>query len=66
MPNTDLAVTDKYNGEVVCRVAMADEAAIDRAIDAMDAQGRKQAVEVVIGYSGLDVVEFGPYGLDAL
>ncbi len=32
MPNMDLEVTDKYNGEVACRVAMADEAAIDRAI----------------------------------
>ncbi len=32
MPNTDLAVTDKYTGKVACRVAMADEAAIDRAI----------------------------------
>ena len=31
-PNTDLAVTDKYSGEEVTRVAMADEAAIDRAI----------------------------------
>jgi len=33
-PNTDLEVTDKYSGEVVTRVAMADTAAIDRAIAA--------------------------------
>ncbi len=33
-PNTDLAVIDKYTGEVATRVAMADPAAIDRAIAA--------------------------------
>jgi acyl-CoA reductase-like NAD-dependent aldehyde dehydrogenase len=32
-PNTDLAVTDKYSGEVATRVALADAAVIDRAID---------------------------------
>lgn len=32
-PNTALEVTDKYSGEVVARVAMADEAAIDLAIE---------------------------------
>lgn len=32
MPNTDLEVTDKYSGKVVTRVAMADRAAIDKAI----------------------------------
>ncbi|MEM9667887.1 MAG: aldehyde dehydrogenase family protein [Pseudomonadota bacterium] len=38
-PNTDLAVTDKYTGETATRVALADEAAIDRAIGAaVDAQ----------------------------
>jgi acyl-CoA reductase-like NAD-dependent aldehyde dehydrogenase len=31
-PNQDLAVTDKYTGEVVTHVAMADPPAIDRAI----------------------------------
>ncbi|MFQ5599817.1 MAG: aldehyde dehydrogenase family protein [Candidatus Krumholzibacteriia bacterium] len=31
-PNQDLAVTDKYTGEVATHVAMADEAAIDAAI----------------------------------
>jgi len=33
-PNYDLEVLDKYSGEVATRVAMADEAAIDRAIAA--------------------------------
>ncbi|MDJ0855422.1 MAG: aldehyde dehydrogenase family protein [Desulfobacterales bacterium] len=33
-PNTDLAVTDKYTGEVAARVALADARAIDMAIDA--------------------------------
>lgn len=32
--NTDLAVTDKFTGEVATRVALADAAAIDRAIAA--------------------------------
>ncbi len=32
--NTDLAVTDKYSGEVAARVALADAEAIDRAIAA--------------------------------
>jgi acyl-CoA reductase-like NAD-dependent aldehyde dehydrogenase len=31
-PNTDLAVTDKYSGAIATRVALADAAAIDRAI----------------------------------
>lgn len=30
--NTDLAVTDKYSGEIVTRVAVADKAAIDKGI----------------------------------
>jgi acyl-CoA reductase-like NAD-dependent aldehyde dehydrogenase len=33
-PNYDLAVTDKYTGEVATRVSLADEEAIDRAIAA--------------------------------
>ncbi|MEZ4468214.1 MAG: aldehyde dehydrogenase family protein [bacterium] len=33
-PNADLAVTDKYSGEVVARVALADAATIDAAIAA--------------------------------
>ncbi len=32
LPNTNLAVTDKYTGEVVTRVPLADEALIDEAI----------------------------------
>ncbi len=36
-PNTDLAVTDKYTGDVAARVAMADATAIDEAIGAADA-----------------------------
>ncbi len=35
-PNADLAVTDKYSGEVATRVAMADVDAIDRAIAAAE------------------------------
>jgi acyl-CoA reductase-like NAD-dependent aldehyde dehydrogenase len=37
MPNTDLAVLDKYTGEIATRVAMADAEAIDRAIGAAHA-----------------------------
>lgn len=33
-PNADLEVTDKYTGEIATRVALADRATIDRAIDA--------------------------------
>ena len=33
-PNTDLAVTDKYTGDVAYRVAMADAETIGRAIAA--------------------------------
>lgn len=33
-PNTDLEVTDKYSGQVITRVALADVAAIDEAIAA--------------------------------
>jgi acyl-CoA reductase-like NAD-dependent aldehyde dehydrogenase len=36
-PNEDLEVTDKYSGEVVTRVPLADEAAIDEAIGAAEA-----------------------------
>lgn len=36
-PNQDLVVYDKFTGEVATRVAMADAAAIDRAIAAADA-----------------------------
>ncbi len=38
-PNIDLEVIDKYTNQVACRVAMADEAAIDQAIaKAVDAE----------------------------
>lgn len=36
-PNQDLAVTDKFTGEVACRVAMADVETIDAAIGAAEA-----------------------------
>lgn len=42
-PNRDLEVTDKYSGEVVTRVAMADPATIDRAIAAAEAAARPMA-----------------------
>jgi acyl-CoA reductase-like NAD-dependent aldehyde dehydrogenase len=42
-PNRDLEVTDKYGGQVVTRVALADEKAIDRAIDAAVAARRAMA-----------------------
>ena len=32
-PNTDLVVTNKYSGQPACRVALADQAAIDAAIE---------------------------------
>lgn len=34
MPNEDLAVIDKYTGDIACRVPLADSATIDRAIGA--------------------------------
>ncbi len=42
-PNQDLVVIDKYSGEPATRVAMADEAAIDRAIDAAVAAAEPMA-----------------------
>jgi acyl-CoA reductase-like NAD-dependent aldehyde dehydrogenase len=36
-PNDDLEVTDKYSGEIVARVAVADARAIDTAIAAAEA-----------------------------
>ncbi|GAB3285662.1 aldehyde dehydrogenase family protein [Parahaliea aestuarii] len=48
-PNTDLAVTDKYSGEVATRVALADSAAINRgiaaAVDAAEPMARMAAYE---------------------
>jgi acyl-CoA reductase-like NAD-dependent aldehyde dehydrogenase len=42
-PNADLAVTDKYTGEVATRVALADAAAIDRGIAAAVAAAEPMA-----------------------
>ncbi len=42
-PNQDLEVRDKFSGEVATRVAMADEAAIDRAIAASVAAAEPMA-----------------------
>ncbi len=48
-PNADLAVTDKFTGEVATRVAMAEPPAIDRAIaaavDAAEPMGRMRGYE---------------------
>ena len=48
-PNTDLAVTDKFTGEVATRVAMADAATISRgiaaAVDAAEPMARMAAYE---------------------
>ena len=41
--NQDLDVTDKYSGEVATRVAMADAATIDQAIDAADKAAKPMA-----------------------
>jgi len=52
-PNTDLEVTDKYSGEIAYRVAMADVAAIDRAIgaavDAAEPMRRMAPYELDVG-----------------
>jgi acyl-CoA reductase-like NAD-dependent aldehyde dehydrogenase len=42
-PNTDLAVTDKFTGEVATRVALADAKTIDAAIAAADAAQHEMA-----------------------
>ena len=42
-PNTDLAVTDKYSGDVATRVALADAQTIDQAIEATVAAARPMA-----------------------
>ncbi len=42
-PNEDLEVLDKFSGEVATRVAMADDAAIDRAITAAAAAAKPMA-----------------------
>ncbi|OYU15263.1 MAG: aldehyde dehydrogenase [Alphaproteobacteria bacterium PA4] len=42
-PNTDLAITDKFTGEIATRVAMADAATIDRGIAAAVAAAEPMA-----------------------
>jgi acyl-CoA reductase-like NAD-dependent aldehyde dehydrogenase len=54
MPNTDLAVTDKFSGEVATRVALADAAAIDEAIGA--AAAAQPAMERMPPYERQDVL----------
>lgn len=53
-PNTDLVVTDKYTGEPATRVAMADAAAIDQAIDA--AVAATDAMRDMPAYARQDVL----------
>lgn len=54
-PNADLAVTDKYSGEVVTRVAQADAALIDRAIAA--AVDARQAMAALAPYERRAVLD---------
>lgn len=54
-PNTDLEVTDKYRGEVVCRVALADDAMLDRAIEA--AYSSRHVVAAMRPYERQGVLE---------
>lgn len=42
-PNSELEVRDKYNGELATRVALADEAAINRAIEAAESACKPMA-----------------------
>jgi len=53
--NQDLEVTDKHTGEVATRVALADAAAIDRAIDA--AERAAPAMAAVGAYQRREVLE---------
>lgn len=55
MPNTDLAVMDKFTGEVATRVALADEAAIDEAIGW--AETAREACARMKAYQRRDVLE---------
>ena len=54
-PNADLAVTDKYSGEVATRVAMADRAAIEAGIAA--AHGAEPAMRKFAPYARQAVLE---------
>ncbi|MCB1641485.1 MAG: aldehyde dehydrogenase family protein, partial [Xanthomonadales bacterium] len=53
-PNTDLAVTDKYSGEVATRVALADAKVIDQAIAA--AVAAQEAMAAMPPYARQDVL----------
>lgn len=55
MPNTDLEVYDKFTGEVATRVALADEAAIDQAIEA--AVGATAAMRDMAGHERQAVLQ---------
>ena len=52
--NTDLEVTDKYSGEVVTRVAMADAGAIEEAFDKADAA--REAMQALPAYHRQEVL----------
>ena len=52
--NTDLEVTDKYSGEVVTRVAMADAGAIEEAFDKADAA--REAMQALPAYYRQEVL----------
>lgn len=54
-PNTDLAVTDKFTGEVATRVALADAAMIDKAIGA--AVNAAQPMARMASYERRDVLQ---------
>ena len=54
-PNTDLAVTDKFTGEVATRVALADAAMIDKAIGA--AVKAAQPMARMASYERRDVLQ---------
>ena len=53
--NTDLAVVDKYSGEVATRVALADAAVIDQAIAA--AVAAEPALKAMSAYQRRDILE---------
>ncbi|MEO0881394.1 MAG: aldehyde dehydrogenase family protein [Pseudomonadota bacterium] len=54
-PNADLAVTDKYSGEIATRVALADDATIDRAIGA--AEEAREACAAMKSYQRREVLD---------
>jgi len=54
-PNTDLAVIDKYRGEVASRVALADEFHLDQAIGA--AVGAAKSMRRLAAYEKREVLE---------